>query len=133
MCIFCKIIAGEIPADKVYEDESVLAFLDISPINPGHTLVVPKKHYANLEEIPEKELFAIMAVVKIIGKSVKDSALAAGYNVGINNDPVAGQVVPHLHVHVIPRREHDGHALWRGGKYEAGEAEKILGQLRITN
>lgn len=130
-CIFCKIIAGEIPSFKVYEDEAVLAFLDINPVNPGHTLVVPKKHFANIEEADEEILCRIMKVVKKIGVSLKNNLGVTGYNVGVNNDPMAGQIVPHLHFHVMPRLEGDGYKLWEGKKYKDGEAEKILGKIKI--
>jgi len=130
-CIFCKIIAGEIPSFKVYEDENSLAFLDIAPVNPGHTLIVPKKHYINMEEIPEDQLCQLAAVIKKIGKAVKDGLGAEGYNVTENNDPISGQIVPHLHFHVIPRRQGDGLRLWPQGKYGEGEAEEIV--KRITH
>ena len=130
-CIFCKIIAGEIPSFKVYEDENVLAFLDIAPVNPGHTLIVPKKHYANMEEIGEEELGSLIVAVKRVGKAIKDGLGAAGYNISENNDPIAGQIVPHLHFHIIPRRQGDGLRLWPQGKYGEGEAEEIV--KRITH
>ena len=134
-CIFCKIIAGEIPSFKVYEDESVLAFLDIAPVNPGHTLIVPKKHYENMEEIPEDELSWLAVAIKKVGKAVKDGLGAEGYNITENNDPIAGRIVPHLHFHVIPRREGDGLKLWPQGKYGEGEAEEVARQIakRITH
>ncbi len=131
-CIFCKIIAGEIPSDKVYEDEHTLAFLDINPVNPGHTLVVPKKHVANLEAADEETLCRIMAAVKKIGLSLKNNLIAPGYNVLENNDPVAGQVVPHLHFHVTPRTAADGLELWPQKKYGPGEAEAVLNKIKIT-
>jgi len=131
MCIFCKIIAGEIPCYKVYEDDDVLAFLDIAPMNYGHVLVLPKKHFANFEEIPEQELYAVIKVVKKIGKAIKQGLGAPGYNVQVNNDPVAGQIIPHIHFHVIPRNEGDGLKLWPQGKYGNGEAEEVLEKVRI--
>jgi histidine triad (HIT) family protein len=131
-CIFCKIVAGEIPSYKVYEDENCLAFLDIAPVNYGHTLVVTKKHYANMEEIPENELCQLIKAVKKVGKALKDGLGAAGYNIGENNDPVAGQVVPHIHFHVMPRRVDDGLKLWPQGKYEAGKAEETMDKLKMV-
>lgn len=107
MCIFCKIINKEIPAEQVYEDEKTLAFLDIKPVHPGHTLVIPKKHAANLEEIDVDDLQALIFIVKKIGKMLKDKLGVPGYNVVVNNDPVAGQEVPHLHFHIIPRHFDD--------------------------
>lgn len=130
-CVFCKIIAGEIPSYKVYEDENTLAFLDISPVNPGHTLVVPKKHFANLEEADEEILGQIIKTVKKIGLSLKKNLAAPGYNVAVNNDPAAGQAVPHLHFHVIPRLLSDGLKPWPQRNYQAGRAEEILTKIKI--
>lgn len=129
MCIFCKIIAGEIPCRKVYEDDKVLAFLDIKPTNPGHILVVPKEHYQNIEEITEEDFCILMMAVKRMGKLLKDKLGALGYNITENNDPIAGQNVPHLHFHIIPRHEGDGHVQWFQGEYKPGEAEEIVKKL----
>ncbi len=129
MCIFCQIINNEIPSPRVYEDDKALAFLDIAPVNPGHTLVVPKRHYENIEAIPAEELGELMKTVKKIGALLKDKLGIPGYNVMENNDPVAGQVVRHLHFHIIPRHEGDGLALWPGHSYKEGEAEEILKKL----
>lgn len=131
-CLFCKIIAGEIPSYKVYEDEFTLAFLDINPINPGHTLVVPKKHYANIEETDEQILCQVISTVKKIGLSLKKNLGTAGYNLQENNDPAAGQIVPHLHFHIVPRLPGDGLELWPQRKYAAGEAEAVLNKIKIN-
>lgn len=132
-CVFCKIITGVIPSYKIYEDDNILAFLDIGPVNRGHVLVIPKKHYSNFEEIEEEDLFQVIAVVKKIGRAIKEGLKMEGYNVMVNNDPVAGQIVPHLHFHIIPRVSGDGLKLWPGGEYDEGEAlevaEKIKKQL----
>ncbi len=130
MCIFCKIIAKEIPAHIVYEDDSVLAFLDIKPVNPGHVLVIPKTHYQNIEEAPENVLCNLMKVVKKIGKDVKEKLNYAAYNVMENNDPLAGQLIPHLHFHIIPRQEGDGHRHFTQKEYADGEALEILNKLK---
>lgn len=130
-CLFCKIIAGEVPSEKVYEDEDTLAFMDIYPVNPGHTLVVPKKHFANFEEIPEEELAKVIATVKKVGTSIKKGLGVEGYNVTENNDPVAGQVIPHIHFHIIPRSEGDGVELWPGTPYQEGKAQEILSKIKI--
>ncbi|MFA5109710.1 MAG: HIT family protein [Patescibacteria group bacterium] len=129
MCIFCQIISGEIPSHKVYEDENVLAFLDIQPVNPGHTLVVPKKHYQNLEEISEEDLKILIVAVKKIGHLLKLKLGIEGYNASTNNDPVAGQIVPHLHFHIIPRYRGDGHDAWSRCQYKPGEEEEIIKKL----
>ena len=128
-CVFCKIVAGELSSFKVYEDKHTLAFFDIAPINYGHTLVISKKHFVNMEEIPEKELVKLAKVVKKVGAALKKGLRVAGYNVVINNDPVAGQIIPHLHFHIIPRAEGDGLQLWPQGKYGDGEAEEARGKI----
>ncbi len=131
-CIFCQIIKGEIPSYRVYEDNLTVAFLDISPVNPGHVLVMPKVHCTNFEDVPEELLAATILAVKKVGQSLKNNLGVLGYNVYENNDPISGQVIPHLHFHVIPRRENDGLKLWPQGKYEAGEAEAILSKIKIN-
>lgn len=130
MCVFCKIISGELQSYKVYEDENVLAFLDIKPTNPGHVLVVPKKHHANLEEIAEADLAVLITIVKKVGRLLKDKLAVVGYNVVCNNDPIAGQVIPHLHFHVIPRHQGDGLELWHGHSCTPEEANEILNKLK---
>jgi histidine triad (HIT) family protein len=130
-CIFCKIVNGDLAAYKIYEDDKVLAFLDVKPVNPGHTLVVPKNHYHNLENMPEEILIAIIKTVKKVGNSIKDN-LAPGYNVNLNNDPVAGQEIPHTHFHVIPRNPEDHLRLWPHREYKDGEPEKIVQMIRIN-
>lgn len=129
--MFCKIVSGEIPSYKIYEDESALAFLDIMPVNPGHTLVIPKKHYENIEAIPEEELADLIKVVKKVGLALKNGFGAKGYNLTENNDPIAGQIIPHLHFHLIPRVEGDDLKLWPQGKYGEGEAETVALRLKV--
>ena len=131
-CVFCKIIAGEIPSYKVYEDENTLAFLDINPVNPGHTLVVPKKHFANIEEAAEATLCQVIKTVKKVGLSLKKNLAVSGYNVAVNNDPVAGQAVPHLHFHVIPRLPGDNLEPWSHKKYQKNQAEEVLNKIKIV-
>jgi len=129
MCIFCKIASGEVAAYKVYEDNDILAFLDAKPVNLGHTLVITKKHYQNLEEIPEEDLKTLIVAVKKIGNLLKTKLGIEGYNVSMNNDPVAGQIIPHIHFHVIPRHADDGHHLWSQKEYAPGEEEEIIKKL----
>jgi len=112
-CIFCKIIRGEIPSLKVHEDDATFAFLDIHPVNLGHTLVIPKRHSRNLLEIPESELSAVAARAKKIAAALMDTG-AAGVNVIMNTEKPAGQIIFHTHCHVIPRYEGDGFTHWRG-------------------
>ena len=102
-CIFCKIIAGEIPASKVYEDEQVLAFLDISQVTPGHTLVVPKEHYRNLLEMDATSASQLFAQVPKVAQKVMKATKAAGMNIIANCEEIAGQTVFHTHVHLVPR------------------------------
>lgn len=131
-CIFCKIIKGEIPCYKVYEDDDVIAFLDINPVSLGHVLVMPKEHFVNFEDVSEKALIATIKVVKLLGQNLKDKLGIVGYNVYENNDPVSGQIIPHLHFHIIPRHEGDQLGLWPQGKYEAGQAEEVLNKIKIN-
>lgn len=107
-CIFCQIIHKEAPASFIYEDAHVAAFLSNRPVNEGHTLVVPKKHYANIYEIPEKEVTYLFEVVKRLAHAVSSATVAEGLRIVQNNGEAAGQVVFHLHVHIIPMKPHDG-------------------------
>ena len=127
-CIFCKIRDGEIPSDKIYEDENTLAFLDKNPINEGHTLVIPKEHYVNIIDIPEETLKQVIITVKKIAVAIsKDSE---GISIAQNNKDAAGQVVDHIHFHVIPRISNDNHKLWKGKPYKEGVAEKIAEKIK---
>ena len=102
-CIFCAIVAGEIPSFKVYEDEQVLAYLDINPFSKGHTLVIPKAHSANLLETDEATLVAVIARVKKVAAHLKAALPCDGFNILQNNGEAAGQTVMHLHFHIVPR------------------------------
>ncbi len=129
-CIFCKIVKGEIPAHKIYEDKDTLAFLDISPVNIGHVLVIPKEHHANIFEIPEKALLEVVRTVKKVSHAVKKGLKADGINVTMNNEPAAGQVVFHLHIHIIPRTINDGFHHWKGKRgYQEGEKEIVTEKI----
>ena len=101
-CIFCKIVQKEAPASIVYEDEKVVAFLSIRPINVGHTLIVPKEHYENIHDIPEEEVSYLYKIVKKLAPAVKKAVEAEGIRIVQNNGEAAGQVIFHLHVHIIP-------------------------------
>lgn len=130
-CIFCKIVRGELPTNKVYEDEKTFAFLDINPVNPGHVLVVPKKHASDVFEIEEAEWDTVMRVVKKISLALEKSLKPTGINLGMNNKSGAGQVVFHAHVHIMPRYPNDGHELWKGKPYPDGEAARIAEKIRV--
>ena len=106
-CIFCKIVAGEIPASKVYEDDHFLAFLDISQVTPGHTLVIPKKHARNLLEMTPDETAALFNIVSTVTKKVESATQPQGMNIISNMEEIAGQSVFHTHVHILPRYSQD--------------------------
>ena len=133
-CVFCKIAKKEIPADKIYEDEKFFSFLDINPVNFGHSLLIPKKHYDNLYDLPDETLKEMAPVIKKISIAVKKSVSADGINIIMNNDGAAGQIVPHAHFHIIPRFADDGLRHWLGKPYANKEesakiAEKIKGSF----
>jgi histidine triad (HIT) family protein len=102
-CLFCKIINREIPADIVYEDGNTLAFLDVKPNTPGHTLVIPKDHFENIYGIPDEALARLSISVKKVALAIKNGLDADGINIQMNNEAPAGQIVFHAHIHVIPR------------------------------
>ncbi|GAB4305637.1 MAG: HIT family protein [Promethearchaeota archaeon] len=102
-CIFCKIAKGEAPATLLYEDEDCLAFMDIFPATRGHAIVTPRQHYAGLEDAPVELFSHVASVAKELAVKVLKALKAGGVNILVNNGKAAGQVVPHLHMHVIPR------------------------------
>lgn len=129
-CVFCKIISGEWSAEKIYEDDNVLAFLDINPVTRGHTLIVPKKHAMVLHETGDHDLVALFKVVKLIAPQIRDLCGAAGYNIGINCGEVAGQLVLHTHIHIIPRYSNDGLTMWGGHKMHPDHLRELASLLR---
>lgn len=131
-CIFCKIVRGELPAEKIYEDDQVLAFMDIGPIIKGHALVIPKSHYDPITAVPPALLGRIMAVVQQVARAHFDGLKADGVNIHQTNGAAAGQVVPHVHFHVIPRYASDGHSWnWRAGSYaDRAEMKATADRLR---
>lgn len=131
-CIFCKIASGEIPSHKVYEDSDVFAFLDAKPINPGHTLVIPKEHYKDLYETPDEILKKLSVAVKKVALSVKKGLSPDGINIGMNNEPAAGQVVFHAHIHVIPRKKGDNLKHWPGQELSKEKQEEILEKIKSS-
>ncbi|MGV3080151.1 HIT family protein [Streptococcus sp. 32226D021BW] len=102
-CIFCKIVAGEIPASKVYEDDQVLAFLDITQVTKGHTLVIPKSHYRNVLDMDAEAAGQLFTAVPAIARQLKEKLGASGLNIVNNNEEAAGQTVFHTHIHLLPR------------------------------
>jgi histidine triad (HIT) family protein len=129
-CIFCRITAGELPAVRVLETPEVLAFLDIAPVNYGHTLVIPKAHYQNLLELPDAVWTAMGQVCRRVAQALQATLFAQGFNIGMNNFEAAGQVVFHAHLHVIPRYHTDGLQLFPQENYKPGDMEKTGEQLR---
>jgi len=133
-CVFCKIVNKEIPSEIIYENDKIMAFLDISPVNKGHTLVVTKEHYENSLVTPEEILRELIVAAKKVALAVKEATGADGINLGINNGKAAGQVIFHAHWHVIPRFLNDGYKMWGSKEYaskkeQAEIAEKIRQQL----
>lgn len=113
-CIFCKIIAGSIFTEKIYEDEHFVAFLDNTPLHVGHTLLVPKKHCRNLFDMTEELLQRACPVLQKLARAIQTGTQADGINIGWNNEQAAGQVVFHAHIHIMPRYRNDGHIHWKG-------------------
>lgn len=132
-CIFCKIAAGEIPCAKVYEDETKLAFMDINPIRPGHVLLVPKKHYERVTDMPSDEAAELCGALPALGQAVVAAAKADGMNIHQTNGRCSGQAVFHVHFHLIPRHNDDGYSFhWKPvGPYEQGKMEEW--RKRIMN
>jgi len=139
-CIFCKIAAKEMSEKIVYENSKVIAFLDLYPATPGHTLIIPKNHYESLDEIPDSVLAEILKVIKEISKAILKATGAEGFNVLQNNGRVAGQVVDHAHFHILPRFKNDGLIVMfhikkpfefgEKYKYEGDEAKDIMKKIR---
>ena len=124
-CLFCKIIKGEIPSSKVYDDKDTFAFLDISPVNPGHTLIIPKRHCESMQDMSDDEVAKVYSTAKKVAAAVVKGVQADGYNIGMNNGKAAGQLVFHAHVHVIPRFQNDGFHHWHGKQYEQGQQAEV--------
>ena len=119
-CIFCKIVAKEIPATVIYEDDDVLVFMDIGPIIKGHALVISKKHYDPIIDTPDEIVAKLHLTAKRIAQAQMNGLGADGVNIMQNNGAAAGQEVPHIHVHVIPRYNDDGHNWnWNAKNYDS--------------
>jgi len=131
LCLFCKIIAGEIPATKVYEDEHTFAFLDIRPVNLGHTLVIPKKHFKNLYELESPYENAVMQTAQKVARAIKKGLSADGVNLGMNNDAPAGQIIFHAHLHVIPRSINDGLMHWGHVTVTPEQIEEVGEKIKL--
>lgn len=130
-CIFCKIINQEIPATVLWEDDDVLVFMDIGPIVKGHVLVIPKQHYDPVTKTPDDVVAQLHLVAKRVAQAQMDGLHADGVNIIQNNGKASGQEVPHLHIHVIPRFENDGHHWnWNPKKYtNVEEMNELAGRM----
>ncbi len=130
-CIFCSIISGDIPSTKVYEDDDVVAFMDINPANPGHTLVVPKRHFRNLFDVDEEIAAKVMWVATRIAKAIKEALNPDGVNLFQASEKAAFQTVFHFHMHVIPRWEGDDLVEpWKPKKGDIEEIGRIAERIR---
>ena len=130
-CIFCKIAKGLVPSKKIYEDKTVFAFLDIGPVSDGHTLVIPKEHFEKLHECSGEVLSELSRCVARIADAVVSATGAEAYNVLCNNGRAAGQLVEHVHFHIIPRNSGDGvFDRWPAYEYKEGQADAIAEMIR---
>jgi len=133
-CIFCKIIEGDLPSYKIYEDKRALAFLDINPVSKGHIVVVPKEHYLNMFDVPPDILKDLVVVSQKLAKISTEALGIKGYNFTVNNGRVAGQVIDHLHFHIIPRSEGDNLHLWPGKAFTNEEMRRTADTIKsLTN
>ena len=130
-CIFCKIVADEIPSRRVYEDDDVIAFLDIAPLAPGHTLVIPRDHHVRFTDLDDDLAAAIGRVLPKLSRAVMAATRAEGFNLFQTNGACAGQAVDHVHVHIIPRRPDDGLGYrWKAGTSSEEEADGWQERIR---
>lgn len=107
-CLFCRIVKKEIPSEVIYEDDDVLGFLDIHPLAPGHTVVIPKHHVNNILDLADNMIEPVFESVKKITKILNETLSPQGFTIGINHGKVSGQAIDHLHVHIVPRFSGDG-------------------------
>ena len=130
-CVFCKIVKGEIPSTKVYSDDLVDCFMDIMPISEGHTLVISKSHFETLINTPEDVLCRMATVAAKVARAILAATGAEGFNLVQNNKRCAGQVIPHVHIHVIPRKEGDGIKFgWPAKKAAENELVKVADAIK---
>ncbi len=133
-CLFCQIARGDRHAHTVFEKEGTVAFLDIFPCTPGHTLVIPRQHYPTLDEMPAEEAGRLFHVAAVVAGKVQAAMGAAGFNLGVNNGKAAGQEVFHVHIHIIPRYPNDGGGSMKSVARMSGEKdiEQIASKIRQT-
>ncbi len=132
-CIFCKIVAGEIPSMKIYEDDLTLAFLDVAKDVDGHILVIPKKHCKNILDCDAEDLHAVMQTVKKVSLHLTENCGYDGVNLLNASDESAGQSVPHFHIHIIPRKQEDGIDAWPGFTGAQEELEVMFRKLKMPS
>lgn len=126
-CIFCKIANGEIPSATLYEDEDFRVILDLGPASRGHSLILPKKHAANLFELPDETAAKVLTIAKKVGNVLKEGLHADGLNLVQNNGEAAGQTVFHFHMHIIPRYAEDTvNVKWKPGTLSEEDKQEIL-------
>lgn len=128
-CIFCKIVRGELPSTKVAEGENFVAILDIHPVHPGHTLIIPKAHHENIFDLPPELLASLMKEVQRIARGVKDATTADGINIMMNNLRASGQLVDHAHIHIIPRYADDGLRHWPNKEVSSEQLAEVGKQI----
>ena len=131
-CVFCKIVRGELPSIKVYEDEGTLAFLTIQPTNTGHTLVIPKEHVANVFESTPELWAKVQETVRKVASAVETGMQADGVNINMNNREHAGQIIDHVHIHLIPRFKGDGLTLFPHHDIRDDEGEPVAAKIRAA-
>ena len=130
-CLFCRIVAGEIPAVKVLENDVCVAFMDIGPLADGHVLLIPKMHAVTLDEMPGEQAGAMLGNLPALVRAVQAATACQGVNVLQNNGRVAHQVVMHVHFHVIPRNEGDAFGFnWPAGSYPPGRMEELAEAIK---
>ena len=128
--IFTKIIQGEIPCDKIIETDSEIAFLDINPCTAGHTLVIPKLEVERLEDLPETQTMSLMRTIQQVAKAVSTAFDGIDYNLILNNGVNAGQVIEHVHFHVLPRTEGSPGPFRKHIQYAEGEMQEVGAKIR---
>lgn len=132
-CIFCRIISGQIPCTKIFENQSIFSFLDINPAAQGHLLVIPKLHAERIDQLDPHTMAEIAKALPALSAAAQKAMQADGYNVLCNNGAAAGQVVKHVHFHIIPRRNGDGvMKAWKPLSYPEGRIEQIADNIRAN-
>lgn len=130
-CIFCRIVAGDVPAEKLIDDDACVAFMDIGPLAEGHVLLIPKEHFRTVDEMPADTAGAMLRHVPALVKAVQAATGCQGVNVLQNNGKIAHQVVPHVHFHVIPRNPGDAFEFnWPAGDYPEGRLQELANSIR---